>query len=187
MTTAVFHGSLAKRYGRTHSFDGATPFLLMQGLILQLGEQFKQHFQERKWCVTLGKPDKTKSNAMCEEQAHQKLEGIDEVHFFPALKGRSGAVRTVIGIVLVVVGVYFGYTPLVQLGGALILGGVAEMLAKKPGIPNQADSSSNPNYFFGGGTNTTTQGGPVPLVYGRVRRAGSVVISQGITVGQQTA
>jgi len=156
----------------------------MQGLVLQLGDQFREYFQDREWCVTIGKPDKTKSNAMVEEQKHQPLGENAEVHFFPVVKGRNRVVRIIVGIVLLVAA-YFGYgnSYTIQLGIALILGGVIEMLAKKPSLPNQASSDSNPNYFFNGGANTTTQGGPVPLVYGRVQRAGSVVISQGITVG----
>lgn len=184
MTTAVLHGSLARTWGKSHSFDASTVFLTMQGLYLQLGEKFKQQVQNGAWHIVLGKPDKAKTNAIGDEQVHQQLGKETEFHIFPAFKGKSGAVRVVIGIVLIVVGVVFEMPFLVQMGAGMVIGGVAEMLAKKPNLSTGEAGANDPNYFFNGGTNTNEQGGPVPVVFGRVQRAGSVVISEGIMVEQ---
>jgi|TARA_R110002096_G_scaffold235727_2_gene426052 predicted phage tail protein len=52
-----------------------------------------------------------------------------------------------------------------QLGMGLLLGGAAMMLA--PDVPDGSQGSKSENYLFGGPINTTKQGGPMPLVYGR--------------------
>ena len=51
---------------------------------------------------------------------------------------------------------------------------------------NLSNNSNVPNYFFNNPQNVTQQGGPVPIVFGRVQRAGSVVISQGTTASKVT-
>jgi predicted phage tail protein len=188
MINVVFHGSLAKKFGKKHQYNAATPYLLTQGVVLQLGDEFKQHIADGEWIVTLGKPEKDKSNSITAEQAHQHLGSVTEVHYFPAVKGKSNVVKIIIGIVLIYIS--WGANPTgwqmlgMGLGMSLVSAGVQGLLAPKPRIPSMADSESNPNFFFTGGANQTQQGGPVPLVYGRVGRAGSTVISQGITVGQ---
>ena len=72
----------------------------------------------------------------------------------------------------------------VYAGGFLILSGVAQMLSpvpKPPGFgeaPTQLESNS-----FSGIVNTSRQGVPVPIAYGRVF-VGSAVISAGLDVDQ---
>jgi predicted phage tail protein len=185
MTTAIFHGALAKEYGKKHEFEAKTVFLLSQGLFLLLGEKFKQQIADGAWTIVLGKPDKAKSTAIIDEQVHQQLGNVNEVHFYPAIKGKSAAVRVVIGIVLMVIGYVFpAFSFLINVGASMALSGAAEMLAKKPSGIGQQAGSSDPSYFFNGGQNTNEQGIPVPIVFGRVQRAGSVVISSGISVEQ---
>ncbi len=47
--------------------------------------------------------------------------------------------------------------------------------------PNAENGESRNSYVFNGAVNVTTQGGPVPVGYGRMI-VGSVVASMGITV-----
>tara|TARA_R100000005_G_C4944525_1_gene167619 strand:- start:409 stop:990 length:582 start_codon:yes stop_codon:yes gene_type:complete len=77
----------------------------------------------------------------------------------------AGALATKIGLV----------------GGALILGGIAQMISpvpKPPKVASQLESNS-----FSGIANTVRQGVPVPIAYGRVF-VGSAVISAGLDVDQ---
>ena len=68
----------------------------------------------------------------------------------------------------------------VNLGVALVLGGVTQMLAPSPqGISSSADVENKPSYAFGGPVNTVAQGNPVPVFYG-YREVGGAVISAGI-------
>jgi predicted phage tail protein len=69
-------------------------------------------------------------------------------------------------------------------GIAMAIGGVVQMLTPLPKSPNQEDRPDNkPSYIFNGAVNTTAQGYPVPVGYGRMI-VGSAVISAGITTDE---
>ena len=65
-------------------------------------------------------------------------------------------------------------------GVYLMLSGAAQMLSPTPQAPNR-EANKIKNYSFSGITNTTAQGFPVPIVYGRCF-TGSAVISAGLDV-----
>lgn len=70
-----------------------------------------------------------------------------------------------------------------NIGFSLILGGVASMLSQPPPTPTATTSTptqNTPSKIFDGAVNTTAQGNPVPLCYGRVL-VGSHVVSAGLT------
>ena len=86
--------------------------------------------------------------------------------FIPGLGlGLSGALVTKVGLV----------------GGALILGGIAQMISPVPRPPREASQLESNS--FSGIVNTVRQGVPVPIAYGRVF-VGSAVISAGLDVDQ---
>lgn len=104
---------------------------------------------------------------------------------------KAGVLQTIVGAVLVVVGIII--TPVAPpVGGALIsagigqiVGGIIQMLTPQPGgLASSQDADNKPSYAFGGVTNTAAQGLPVGLLYGR-RRIGGAVISAGIYVEDQ--
>lgn len=102
---------------------------------------------------------------------------------------KAGVLQTILGAVLVAVGVVLNFTPFAaaspffyQAGGALIIGGIVQMLSPQPGgLASKQDADNQASYAFGGVTNTAAQGNPVPLGYGR-RRIGGAIISAGIYV-----
>jgi predicted phage tail protein len=71
---------------------------------------------------------------------------------------------------------------LFTVGAALVLGGVAEMLAPTPKTPEQTEDPRE-SFNFSGITNTNAAGVPVPIVLGRTI-TGSVVVSAGIDTVQ---
>ncbi len=105
---------------------------------------------------------------------------------------KNGMFQTIFGAVLIAVGAVLNFTPfaaaspfLYAMGGAMMLGGVIQMLSPQPaGLAKSQDSDNTPSYAFGGVTNTTAQGLPVPVLYGR-RRIGGAIISAGIYVEDQ--
>ena len=108
---------------------------------------------------------------------------------------KAGVLQTILGAVLVVVGVAVGYLSggtlsavgygAAKFGAAMMLGGVVQMLSPQPaGLASKQDADNRASYAFGGVTNTAAQGYPVPLLYGR-RRIGGAIISAGIYVGDQ--
>ncbi|HII3479921.1 TPA: tail assembly protein [Citrobacter braakii] len=120
------------------------------------------------------------------------------IRIVPVIMGskRAGVLQTILGAVLVVVGV-LGSTigqawgggvwgPAAwKIGAAMMVGGVAQMLSPQPsGLASKQSADNRASYAFGGVTNTTAQGNPVPLCYGK-RRIGGAIISAGIYVEDQ--
>ncbi|OIZ48980.1 phage tail protein [Citrobacter freundii] len=118
--------------------------------------------------------------------------GGREIRIVPVIIGskKAGIFQTILGAVIIAasaVGSYFapgnpfsafGY----KVGAAMMLGGVAQMLSPQPaGLASKQDADNRASYAFGGVTNTTAQGNPVPLGYGK-RRIGGAIISAGIYV-----
>lgn len=119
------------------------------------------------------------------------------IRIVPVIIGskRAGALQTILGAVLVVVGAIGAFTPwgqavgggawgsaAMKIGAAMMVGGVAQMLSPQPaGLSSKQDADNQASYAFGGVTNTAAQGNPVPLLYGR-RLIGGAIISAGIYV-----
>lgn len=130
---------------------------------------------------------------------------IDCMRFTPVLKGSGKWGMAIVGAVLIVVGCItymYGGQALVAAGmeaeaaalaaetvGAAIFGagfsmavnGVVAALASPSKM--EVDDSEN-QYYFNGPVNTTDQGVPIPLVFGRCK-VGSRVISSGIEIKQK--
>ncbi|MBJ9075022.1 MULTISPECIES: tail assembly protein [Citrobacter] len=121
-----------------------------------------------------------------------------EIRIVPVAMGskKAGLLQTILGAVLVVVG-YIGVTlgqawggaawgPVaMNLGAGLMAGGVIQMLSPQAaGLASKQDADNKASYAFGSVTNTTAQGYPVPLCYGK-RRIGGAIISAGIYVEDQ--
>lgn len=111
---------------------------------------------------------------------------------------RGGVLQTILGAVLVVVGAIGSFTAFgqalggatwgpyaMQMGAAMMAGGVIQMLSPQPaGLASKQGADNKPSYAFGSVTNTAAQGYPVPLLYGK-RRIGGAIISAGIYVEDQ--
>ena len=79
-------------------------------------------------------------------------------------------------------------TALSVVGASLVLGGVAQLLSPVPKVAQGVDTQSDPrkSYSFSGIQQTSRQGVPVPVVYGKTL-TGSVVISAGVDTVQVKA
>jgi predicted phage tail protein len=124
--------------------------------------------------------------------------GDEVIRIAPVLVGakRGGVLQTIVGVVLIVVGVWMNVVApgsgaaFVNLGISMAIGGVAQMLAPKPKGLGAKDSPENaPSYSMNGTVNTQAQGNPVPLAYGghdtKGMFVGSAVISGGILAEDQ--
>jgi predicted phage tail protein len=84
-------------------------------------------------------------------------------------------------------GAFLSQSTLYSVGTAMILGGVSQMIAPTPKAAEPYEPPENkPSYSFNGAVNTTAQGHPVPVGYGRLI-VGSAVISAGIDVDEVAA
>ena len=68
-------------------------------------------------------------------------------------------------------------------GGSLVLQGIAQAISPQPGVPEFDESPQLESFSFSNVVNTSRQGLPVPIAYGRVF-AGSAIISSGTDVDE---
>lgn len=189
MTTIKLSGSLAKTFGRAHQRLISTPREVFRALSVTV-PGFEKYMNTSKargltYAVMVGKRNISESDLDFPNAGQ-------EIRIVPVIIGskRAGLLQTILGAVIIAasaVGSYFapgnpfsafGY----KVGAAMMLGGVVQMLSPQPaGLASKQDADNRASYAFGGVTNTTAQGNPVPLGYGK-RRIGGAIISAGIYV-----
>ena len=168
-----FYGKAAKKYGPVHFVDADTMFMVVRGLVHKFGVKFRQFVKQNNWRIR--KDTKSEANAITNIGVHHELGATALLHMTPVIAGASSVLRIVIGIVLLVAAYYFDSPQLAAMGATMILGGIAAMLA-----PTPQNGGSETSYNFSGPQNNTDQGGPVPLIYGKVGNIGGTLISAGI-------
>ena len=110
------------------------------------------------------------------------------IRIAPIIQGskQAGLFQTVLGAVLIVAGVFGGFSApvgmaLIAGGAGMGLGGVVQMLSPtaKTGSLDRNEDGNNPSYGFGSAVTTIAQGNPYPVLYGE-REIGGAVESGGI-------
>ncbi|HDS2889472.1 TPA: tail assembly protein, partial [Klebsiella pneumoniae subsp. pneumoniae] len=104
------------------------------------------------------------------------------IRIVPVVVGskKSGFLQTILGAVIVAAGAVATFVfdqpwgvNVMMAGGAMMLGGVVQMLSPQPaGLARKESADNKASYAFGGVTNTASQGYPVPLLYGKRRIGG---------------
>jgi predicted phage tail protein len=113
----------------------------------------------------------------------------ESIYIVPVIEGASAGTRFVIGAILAVVGYGTSWfsgpvgAAIGNIGVALMLGSVIEALSPKPTQSDPSARKDKTSYYFDGPVNTSVQGVPVPLIYGKIR-AGSHAISASLTIDQ---
>lgn len=186
--TLKLGGYLGREFGRTHKFLVSSTREAVQALSSQ-NHKFRSamkmaHTKGISFAVFNGK-----HNIGSVEELD--LGSKDVVRILPIYEGskRAGLFQTLLGVVLIVVGVFssaYGGAGVVMAGVAMLAGGVAQMLAPQArGLKTKEDSANQASYAFGGPVNTTAQGSPIGVLYGE-REVGGAVISAGIFAEDQT-
>ncbi len=182
MTRILLSGSLAQEFGREHFR------LLESGTTTEVFSALKhtvQGFEEfiRK-CAQRGLRFAIFRNRVNIGEEGFALKGTTEIRIVPVIAGSKsgGILQVVVGAVLIVAGAFLWATPmggpLVAMGISMALGGVVQMLSPVPKASSQQEQASTenkPSYLFNGAFNSTQQGLPVPVVYGKMLVGSSVV------------
>jgi predicted phage tail protein len=177
MMTVLLYGHLRRAFGKYHRFAVRSPAEAVRALRANFPgfeRQVLAH-NEPGYHVLVGRESRD------EKTLHHPAD--DVIRIVPVVAGakRNGVFQTILGIVLIVVGTYFGMQPLIAAGVSMLLGGIVTMLSPQPKTKGPAEKPENlPSYGFDGATNTTAQGNPVPLAYGRII-VGSQVLSVGLS------
>jgi len=189
--TVRLYGVLGAKFGRIHSLVIDTPREAFKALSVTIPgfERFLQTAKNRglTFAVFNGK-----KNIGLDEI---KFTGRGDIRIAPIIIGskKAGVFQTILGAVIVAasaIGYYFApgnpySTYGFQIGGAMMLGGVVQMLSPmQNGLARREDPDNKPSYAFGGPVNTIAQGNPVPIGYGK-RRIGGAIISAGIYAEDQ--
>lgn len=185
MTVIKLSGSLAVKFGREHRrlLDTGTTTEAFSAIKNTL-QGFEQFIKEQ---AKLGMRYAIFRNGRNTGEDEFGLSGTREIRIVPVIAGgkRAGVMQTILGAVLIVVGVFttiFGdYSgSVIQLGAAMVAGGVVQMLSPQArGLKGREAADNAPSYAFGGAVNTTAAGNPVGIGYGK-RRIGGAIISAGI-------
>lgn len=187
--TIRLFGSLGKKFGEVHRFSVRTPAEAVRALCVNF-PKFEKELRDSK---DKNVAYKVKVDSREIDASELKFPSSKEIHFSPIIMGAGNATgKFIVGAVLIVAGLiitggtYGAGAPLgtamINVGIGFMIGGVFQMLSPVPkGQDPQESPDDKPSYVFNGPVNTTAQGEPVPIGYGRMI-IGSAVISAGIVV-----
>ena len=197
MKVVKVYGALRERLGQCRfEFDVATPAQAIKALCVNFPGLDK-------WLIDSEKDGIGYRVAVSKEKiTEQDMTGLfmpfSEKEVFsitPVIAGAGrGFGQILAGIALVAVAVAvpaatFGLKSMLGVGlfgGSLILQGIANAISPQPGVPEFDESSQLESFSFSNVVNTSRQGLPVPIAYGRVF-VGSAVISSGTDVDEVRA
>lgn len=189
--TIRLYGKLGARFGRSHRLAVSSVAEAVRALCAMLPgfEQFMLEAKEKHklvFTVFVGRRN------LVEDELKHPVD--DDIRIAPLICGskQGGIFNAILGAVMVVVGVvalYFGQPwglNLIYAGAAMLVGGIAQMLAPQPKDPKaEDDADKKASYAFNGPVNTQAQGNPVPVFFGGPMKIGSAVISASIEAKDQ--
>lgn len=182
-------GSLGRRFGVFHKLAVDSYPEAIRALSSQV-EGFKDYMQSEvgsrmRYAVFVD----GKNVGQHDEKAWQCAK---EVRIIPIPTGSKsgGLFQVVLGAVIMATAFFTGGASLAlvgafassafMMGGAMVLGGVMQMISPQQGGSRLSSQSAEnkPSYAFGGAVNTTAAGYPIPLPYGQ-RTVGGAIWSAG--------
>lgn len=177
LKTIKLYGHLGKKFGKSFQLAVSTPAEAIKALSTNI-KGFKEYLTKHS---SPGYHIFTDKKDLAEDELNYTVSS-DVIKIIPVTMGSGGIFKIVIGVVLIVVGTIFEQPWMVNMGISFALSGASQLLFTPPGGQfNTSEKPENtPSYIFNGPVNTTAQGNPVSLCYGKVR-VGSQVISAGLT------
>lgn len=179
------YGILAKRFGKEFHLAVDNTREAMRALSVQVPgfEHFMLHAHEQGLEFAVFQDNENISETELDMSTSAKV-----IKIVPKVKGAGGAFQTIIGAVLVVVGVLVTVgtlgggaalgAGLIGAGVGMMVGGIAMMLMPKIDNQDQNQDGNKANKGFGGAVTTVAQGNPVPVLYGQ-REVGGFIASAG--------
>jgi predicted phage tail protein len=200
MRSIVLHGALADEFGGPYPLDIASPAEAIRALCIMV-EGFRERLREGAYAIVRGRIDRD-GHAVDLDGLQMGMGREAELHIVPVVAGGAWWVEAIIGATLIAASFFLlgpegafaaatstafaaaAANATVAIGVSLAIHGVAQLLAPAPTTNNaSAAVDQRQSFLFGGQSNVSAQGVPVPLVYGKMR-VGSVVTSFGIQTEQ---
>lgn len=185
LKTIKLYGVLAKKFGKEFRLDVENTREAMRALCVQVPgfEHFMLYAHEQGLEFAVFQDKQNISETELDMSTSAKV-----IKVVPKVRGAGGAVQTILGAVLVVVGIVvtgmsFGSAgavgaALIGAGVGMMVGGIAQMLMPKIENQDQNQDGNKANFGFGGAVTTIAQGNPVPVLYGQ-REIGGFIASAG--------
>lgn len=171
------HGPLAEIYGHEHRFAVSTPREAVLALCAN-NPGFRQDFLDTgRWAILADGDWREGDDAPVTPVSR-------EIDLVPIIEGQAFLGALLVGALIP----SLAGTAAANIIGGLLVGalllGVSLLLTPKQPKKPEADDEKDDNYSFSGPENITTQGAPVPILYGRAF-AGSVVVSAGLELAEE--
>jgi predicted phage tail protein len=191
-------GELGRKFGRKYSFMASSPKDIFSALCNQL-EGFKEYMTN------------AHENGIGFRLVDDDPEGMDYANLAmgcrkliiaPIVSGGGTIGRILVGVALIALAfipiggqaAFAGFVAakgafaigsgvLFSLGTSLVLSGIASLLTPPVSNP-KSDTAKKDSFLFDRAAELTTQGNPVPILYGRFLAASPLIISSAITTQQ---
>ena len=179
MKTIHLYGVLREKFGDSYALDVRDAKEAIRFLMAQI-DGFKEELEKGDWHIIKG--DLDSGDAIAEEDADISLGNTTDIHLVPSIEGAGGIIDIVSGVTMIAWSVATGNWAGIKSGWNKVTGGFTELIGgnKVADYSGRSSTDERPSFLFDGATNTSTQGLPVPVIYGRVK-TGSVVVSAGLS------
>lgn len=185
LKTIKLYGVLGKKFGKEFHLAVESTREAVKALSVQVPgfEQFMLTAHEQGIAFAVFQDDENISEDQIDFETGAKV-----IKIVPKVigAGGNGVLQTILGAVMVVVGVVMLYIPgaqpfaasVIGAGIGMMIGGIAQMLAPKVDTEDQNQDGNRANKGFGGAVTTIAQGNPVPILYGQ-REVGGFIVNAG--------
>ncbi len=177
LKTIKLYGVLRKKFGKEFHLAVESTREAVRALSVQVPgfEQFMLTAHEQGLAFAVFQDDENISEDQLDFETGAKV-----IKIIPKVigAGGNGILQTILGAVMVVVGVITQQYWAVGMGVGMMIGGIAQMLAPKVDTEDQNQDGNRANKGFGGAVTTIAQGNPVPILYGQ-REVGGFIINAG--------
>lgn len=177
LKTIKLYGVLGKKFGKEFHLAVESTREAVKALSVQVPgfEQFMLTAHEQGLAFAVFQDDENISEDQIDFETGAKV-----IKIVPKVigAGGNGILQTILGAVMVVIGVITQQYWAVGMGVGMMVGGIAQMLTPKVDTEDQNQDGNRANKGFGGAVTTIAQGNPVPILYGQ-REVGGFIVNAG--------
>ena len=177
LKTIKLYGVLGKKFGKEFHLAVESTREAVKALSVQVPgfEQFMLTAHEQGLTFAVFQDDENISEDQIDFETGAKV-----IKIVPKVigAGGNGILQTILGAVMVVVGVITQQYWAVGMGIGMMVGGIAQMMMPKMDEGDQNQDGNRANKGFGGAVTTIAQGNPVPILYGQ-REVGGFIVNAG--------
>ena len=177
LKTIKLYGVLGRKFGKEFHLAVESTREAVKALSVQVPgfEQFMLTAHEQGLAFAVFQDDENISEDQIDFETGAKV-----IKIVPKVigAGGNGILQTILGAVMIVVGVITQQYWAVGMGVGMMIGGIAQMMMPKMDEEDQNQDGNRANKGFGGAVTTIAQGNPVPILYGQ-REVGGFIVNAG--------